>query len=167
MFSRALLDEAAALLDLMRAQNRKLATAESCTGGLIAALFTEIPGSSDVFERSFVTYSNKAKSDMIGVPAMLIASHGAVSREVAIAMADCALVHSPADIAVSATGLAGPGGGSADKPVGLVHLALARRGGDTAHRECRFGDIGRTQVRLAAVAAALELVREQVASERL
>src|SRR5262249_19084129 len=127
MFPSGMLDEAARLLDAFRAAHKKLATAESCTGGLIAALLTEIPGSSDVIERGFVTYSNRAKVEMLGVPADLIATHGAISEPVARAMAEGALTHSHADIAVSVTGLAGPGGGSVAKPVGLVHLAAVTK----------------------------------------
>jgi nicotinamide-nucleotide amidase len=136
-----------------------LVTAESCTGGLIAAVLTEIAGSSAVVDRGFVTYSNEAKSGMLGVAPTLIGSHGAVSREVAIAMAEGAIRASRADIAVAVTGIAGPGGGTAEKPVGLVHFAVAIRGGGTTHAERRFGDIGRSAVRLAAVQAALEMIR--------
>jgi nicotinamide-nucleotide amidase len=158
MFPAALVTEAATLLDTLRSRHLKLATAESCTGGLIAALFTEIAGSSDVVERGFVTYSNEAKTELIGVPAAMIAEHGAVSEPVARAMAEGALAHSRADVAVGVTGVAGPGGGSAAKPVGLVHIAAARRGGETLHRECRFGDIGRGAIRLASVEVALQLI---------
>ena len=164
MFPAPLASEAERLLDLMRRKRLKLVTAESCTGGLICALFTEIAGSSDVVERGYVTYSNEAKSEAIGVPAALVASVGAVSREVAIAMAEGALAHARADLAVAVTGVAGPGGGSAAKPVGLVHIALARKGTATLHRECRFGEIGRQGVRLATVTAALELIGESVTS---
>jgi nicotinamide-nucleotide amidase len=136
-----------------------VATAESCTGGLLAALLTESAGSSEVFVRGFVTYSNDAKAEMIGVRAGLIAEHGAVSREVAIAMAEGALIHSEAELAVAVTGLAGPGGGTVEKPIGLVHIAVARAGAPAVHRECRFGAIGRSEVRLAAVHEALQLVR--------
>ena len=149
------------LQDIQR--GRRLATAESCTGGLIAALLTEIPGSSDVVERGFVTYSNEAKAEMLGVPASLIATRGAVSEEVARAMAEGALGASRADVAVSVTGVAGPGGGSELKPIGLVHLAAARKGGATLHREHRFGAIGRDDVRLKSVAAALALLRQALA----
>ena len=158
MFPSAMQDEAARLLDACRARGQRIATAESCTGGLIAALLTEIPGSSDVVERGFVTYSNEAKIEMLGVPADLIAAHGAISEAVARAMAEGALRASQADIAVSVTGVAGPGGGSEAKPVGLVHLAAARTGGPTLHRECRFGDIGRDLVRLKSVEVALALL---------
>lgn len=149
---------AASLVARLRAARLMLATAESCTGGTIAGLVTEVPGSSDVFDRGFVTYSNRAKSDLLGVPADLIASVGAVSEAVARAMAEGARDRSGADLAVAVTGVAGPGGGSPDKPVGLVHLALARKGGETVHRACRFGDIGRGAVRAATVAAALDML---------
>src|SRR5208337_4806964 len=139
-----------------------IATAESCTGGLVAAALTSIAGSSDVFERGFVTYSNEAKAEMLGVDTALIAAHGAVSREVAIAMAACALRQSRAQLSVAVTGIAGPGGGSAEKPVGLVHFAAAKaisRQAETVdftaiHHEERFGDIGRGLVRAASVETA-------------
>ncbi|WP_029057061.1 CinA family protein [Stappia stellulata] len=135
---------------------RTIATAESCTGGLIAALLTEIPGSSAVLERGFVTYSNAAKTDLLGIAETLIGEHGAVSREVALAMASGALKASNADVAVSVTGVAGPGGGSGQKPVGLVHFGFAARGRATVHAERRFGDLSRSAIRLASVAVALE-----------
>lgn len=158
MFPVDLLNEAAALLDRLRAQGLRLATAESCTGGLIAALFTEIAGSSDVVERGFVTYSNAAKTELLGVADDLLARHGAVSEPVARAMVQGALTHSHADVAVSVTGVAGPGGGTDAKPVGLVHIAALRKGGDMLHQECRFGAIGRGPIRLASVAVALQLI---------
>jgi nicotinamide-nucleotide amidase len=160
MFQPDLISGASALLDAFRQLGLKLATAESCTGGLVAGLLTEIAGSSDVVERGFVTYSDAAKHELLGVPEAILASHGAVSEPVARAMADGALAHSHAHVAVSITGIAGPGGGSAAKPVGLVHFAAARRGGKTLHRECRFGDIGRGAVRLKSVAVALALLRQ-------
>ena len=164
MFDPVLLERVTHLLVQLRAAKLTLGTAESCTGGLIAGLFTEIAGSSDVVDRGFVTYSNEAKTELLGVPAALIAAKGAVSRDVAIAMAEGALARIKSGIGgavtVSVTGVAGPGGGSAEKPVGLVHLAVARTGHATRHRECRFGDIGRTGVRMATVAAALELVAQ-------
>jgi nicotinamide-nucleotide amidase len=135
-----------------------VATAESCTGGLVASLLTEIPGSSDVVERGFVTYSNEAKADMLGVAPALIAAHGAVSEPVARAMAEGALARSRARMAVSITGVAGPGGGSAEKPVGLVHFGLAASGRPTLHRERRYGDLGRAEVRARAVEDALALL---------
>jgi nicotinamide-nucleotide amidase len=159
MFDSPLRALAEAVLAEARASHMMLTTAESCTGGLIAALLTEIPGSSDVVERGFVTYSNRAKTEMLGVDPALIAAEGAVSEAVARAMAEGALHHAAADGAVGVTGIAGPGGGTADKPVGLVHIAAARKGGKTVHRECRFGDIGRDAVRLATVRAALEMLR--------
>jgi nicotinamide-nucleotide amidase len=160
MFPSALRDEASRLLDAFRARGHRIATAESCTGGLIAALLTEIPGSSDVVERGFVAYSNDAKMQMLGVPADLIATHGAFSEAVARAMAEGALRASQADIAVSVTGVTGPGGGSKAKPVGLVHLAAAHRARPTLHRECRFGPVGRDLVRRKSVEVALALLWE-------
>jgi nicotinamide-nucleotide amidase len=154
----ALLDEAAALLEACRAHRVLLSTAESCTGGLIAAALTAIPGSSDVLERGFVTYSNAAKTELVGVPAELIAEHGAVSEPVVRAMAEGAITHSRADIAISVTGIAGPGGGTAKKPVGLIWLGLARRGRPTAAEHHVFpGD--RAAIREAAVARAFALIR--------
>jgi nicotinamide-nucleotide amidase len=157
-FARALLDAAEALLGAARGRGLKIATAESCTGGLIAALLTEIAGSSDVFERGFVTYSNDAKRELLGVPEELLTTHGAVSAPVARAMAQGALRRARADIAVAVTGIAGPGGGTDEKPVGLVHIAAARAGSATATQICRFGDIGRDQVRRKTVEAALALL---------
>jgi nicotinamide-nucleotide amidase len=158
MFSADLLTRTETLLADARAGHLRIATAESCTGGLISALLTEIAGSSDVFERGFVTYSNQAKQELLSVPEALLIRHGAVSEEVARAMAQGALIHSHADLAVAVTGIAGPGGGSAEKPVGLVHIATARKGGKILHRECRFGDIGRDTVRIATVDAALGML---------
>lgn len=135
----------------------RVSTAESCTGGLISACLTEMPGASRVFERGFVTYSNQAKSDLLGIPESLLLAHGAVSEEVARAMAEGALTHSAADMAVAVTGIAGPDGGSEEKPVGLVHLAVARKGAATLHRRVLFpGD--RAAVRAATVALALEML---------
>jgi len=153
---------AAKLIDLCRAKGLKLVTAESCTGGLIAAALTEIPGSSDVLERGFVTYSNAAKEANLGVSAEILRRYGAVSEEAARAMAAGALTASPADLSIAVTGIAGPDGGSAEKPVGLVHFAAARRGGKTFYREVRFGDVGRSEVRRRSVIAALALVAELV-----
>jgi len=159
MFSAPLLKQAEEILASARAKGLRLVTAESCTGGLIAALLTEIPGSSDVVERGFVTYSNEAKTDLLGVPAALIETHGAVSGQVARAMAEGALKHALAQISVAVTGIAGPGGGSPEKPVGLVYIATAKLNGDTEEREFRFGDLGRDRVRLASVAEALNLLQ--------
>jgi nicotinamide-nucleotide amidase len=145
------------VLDTFRARGWKLATAESCTGGLIAAALTSVAGSSDVVERGFVTYSNEAKTEMLGVPAALIAAHGAVSPEVAAAMAAGALAHSRADVTVSVTGVAGPGGGTAEKPVGLVWFGCAVRGGVVETVSHVFpGDRG--AVRAASVGVAFDLL---------
>ena len=157
MLTPDVLDEAAALLDACRADGVLLATAESCTGGLIAAALTAIAGSSDVMDRGVVTYSNEAKTELVGVPPRVIEAHGAVSAEVAAAMAEGALARSRAAIAVSVTGVAGPGGGSADKPVGLVWFGLARRGAPTrADRRVFPGD--RAAVRQASVVHAFALI---------
>lgn len=156
-------DSAARVIREATAAGLLLATAESCTGGLIAGALTEISGSSAVVDRGFVTYSNEAKSDMLGVPADLIARVGAVSRDVAIAMAEGALAASRADVTVAVTGIAGPGGGSAEKPVGLVHMALSAKGLPTHHEELRLGDAGRSAVRLATVERALAALSQTIA----
>ncbi len=153
----ALTGEAASLIDRCRRAGLTLATGESCTGGLIAAILTEVPGSSDVVERGFVTYSNQAKTDLLGVAQALIGKHGAVSEKVARAMAKGVLAASPATIAIAVTGIAGPGGGTAEKPVGLVHLAVARRGGRLVHDKQLFGDRSRRDIRLLCVQHALAL----------
>ena len=158
-FHAALLSQAEALLESYRRAGLTIATAESCTGGLVAGCLTEIAGSSDVFERGFVTYSNTAKAEVLGVPATLIAERGAVSAEVAEAMARGALARSKADAAVALTGVAGPGGGTAEKPVGLVHIGAGRRGGAARLRREIFGG-DRTAVRARSVAIALELLGE-------
>jgi nicotinamide-nucleotide amidase len=151
---------ARSVLDACRAAGLTVATAESCTGGMVAAALTDVPGSSDVVERGFVTYSNAAKTELLGVPAEMIARHGAVSEPVARAMAEGALAHSPADLAIAITGIAGPGGGSAEKPEGLVHFACLRRGGPTAHARVEFGPIGRDRVRARSVEKALVMLLE-------
>jgi nicotinamide-nucleotide amidase len=151
---------AIALLDLCKAKKLMVATAESCTGGLVAGALTEIAGSSAVVDRGFVTYTNEAKEQMLGVPAAILRAHGAVSRETAEAMAQGALKHSLADLVVSITGIAGPGGGTAEKPVGLVHFAAAARDGRLTHRERRFGDLGRSEVRRLSVLQALSMLTE-------
>ncbi len=153
---------AIAVLDACRARGLKVATAESCTGGLVAGALTDIAGSSDVFDRGFVTYSNEAKQQMLGVPAGMLQEQGAVSRQTAEAMARGALGHAKADIVVAITGIAGPGGGSADKPVGLVHFAVASRGGKLTHAEKRYGDIGRAEVRHKSVLQALMMLKTMV-----
>lgn len=146
-----------------QAKNLKVATAESCTGGLIAACLTDIAGSSAVVDAGFVTYSNEAKRQLLGVPGDMIADFGAVSEPVARAMAEGAISHSRADISVSVTGVAGPGGGTPMKPVGLVHFASARRNGRIVHDSHRFGDIGRTEVRMKAMEVALKMLLERIA----
>lgn len=160
LFPKDLTDTAADILDALRHRGLRIATAESCTGGLLTGLLTEIPGSSDVVVCGFVTYSNDAKSTMLGVATGSIEAFGAVSPEVAEAMASGAIDHSTADVAVSVTGVAGPGGGTPSKPVGLVYIAARTRSGSIATAECRFGDIGRSHVRVATLRAALALVRE-------
>ncbi|MBH0239966.1 CinA family protein [Methylobrevis albus] len=157
---------ATAVLAAARARGVMVATAESCTGGLIAAALTAIPGSSDVVDRGFVTYTNAAKTDLVGVPAELIDRVGAVSEAVARAMAEGAVAASRAALAVAVTGVAGPGGGSAEKPVGLVHLAVAIRGGATRHLVRRYGDIGRDAVRAETLRDALGLLRDALAEPR-
>jgi nicotinamide-nucleotide amidase len=148
------------LLDLCRMRKLTIATAESCTGGLVAAALTDVPGSSDVVDRGFVTYSNDAKRVMLGVKAVTLATFGAVSKETATAMAIGALEKAGVDLAVSITGIAGPGGATPGKPVGLVHLAVAARDGRILHRECRFGAIGRSSVRARSVTEALRMLME-------
>jgi nicotinamide-nucleotide amidase len=158
MYSDDILHLAQSVLAEARGKGLQIATAESCTGGLIAGALTAIPGSSDVLDRGFVTYTNAAKTQMLGVAETLIARHGAVSEEVACAMAEGALLHSHADLAVACTGIAGPDGATRGKPAGLVHLAAARKGQSTLHEECRFGDIGRDAVRMKSVENALKLL---------
>jgi nicotinamide-nucleotide amidase len=159
-FSKQSLELARAVVAAAKGNNLTVTTAESCTGGLIAACLTEVPGASTVFMRGFVTYANVAKTDLLGVPEALLAEVGAVSEEVARAMAEGALDRAGADIAVSATGIAGPGGGTPNKPVGLVHMAAARRGLETLHQASVFaGD--RQAVRAQAVDAALALLLRQ------
>jgi nicotinamide-nucleotide amidase len=137
----------------------KIVTAESCTGGLVAACLTEIPGSSKVVERGFVTYSNRAKEDMLGVQGDLIADTGAVSEAVVRMMAEGALAESRANVSIAITGVAGPGGGTAMKPVGLVHFAAARENRSILHEMHLFGDIGRSEIRMKSVEVALDLLR--------
>jgi nicotinamide-nucleotide amidase len=157
---------ARALVELYTIRKLRIVTAESCTGGLVAGLITEIPGSSAVLERGFVVYSNEAKSGMLGVSNHTLGRHGAVSRETARELVAGALERSLADVAVSITGVAGPGGGSPEKPVGLVHFGCAIRGGEITHVERRFGDIGREGVRRASVLQALELLEKAAAQPR-
>ncbi|WP_374468841.1 CinA family protein [Phenylobacterium sp.] len=139
----------------------KLAAAESCTGGLLASLLTDIPGQSHAFERGFVTYTNEAKHEMLGVSMEILDNDGAVSERAARAMAEGALAHSRADVAVSITGFAEGGPG---QPAGLVHFACARQGGATVHQELRYGDVGRAEVRIRALETALGMMRDQLAA---
>lgn len=153
-------DQARSLVEAFSDRGLRVATAESCTGGLIAAALTEIAGSSAVVDRGFVTYSNAAKTELLQVSEATLALHGAVSQETAIEMARGALAASHAEVTIAVTGIAGPSGGSPEKPVGLVHLAAARRDGHLWHREMRYGDIGRHEIRLATVRTALEMLSE-------
>ena len=148
------------LLDLCRMRKLTIATAESCTGGLVAGALTDIPGSSDVIDRGFVTYSNDAKRVMLGVNATTLSTFGAVSKETATQMAVGALERAGVDLAVATTGIAGPGGATPGKPVGLVHFAVAARDGRIVHREQRYGAIGRTAVRERSVVEALRMLLE-------
>lgn len=162
MFPPATLTLAETVLAEARAKGLKIATAESCTGGLVAGALTAIAGSSDVFERGFVTYSNDAKMECLGVVEDTLDKYGAVSAPTAVAMAEGAIANSRADVSVAVTGVAGPGGGTATKPVGLVHFAAARRGGATETEVRRFGDIGRDEIRMASVEVALALLRRVI-----
>lgn len=158
MFSNEIMDQAEKLVEALRQRKLMMATAESCTGGLLAGLITTVPGTSDVFERGFVTYTNESKMQMIGVPEAILNEQGAVSRECAEAMAKGALAGSSADLAISITGIAGPTGATPAKPVGLVHFGLAGRDGLLQHRQERFpGD--RTAIRLASLEVAMELLQ--------
>ncbi len=161
MFSKQLTDKTAQFIDHARTAGIMAASAESCTGGLIGALITSIAGASDVYERGFVTYTNEAKSELLGIPAAIIQANGAVSAEVARRMAQQCLLKSNADIAVSVTGIAGPGSDS-HKPAGLVYFGLAARDHPVRIVCKRFGDRGRDEVRLAAVETALDLLSEGV-----
>ena len=157
MFDPETLNLAEAVLAACRSRDWQVATAESCTGGLVAAALTAIAGSSDVFERGFVTYSNEAKMELLGVPAEIIAGHGAVSAETAAAMARGAVARAGVDLAVSVTGIAGPGGGTPQKPVGLVYLGVARKdGASRVERRVFPGD--RADIRQAALIEALEML---------
>jgi nicotinamide-nucleotide amidase len=158
MFSSDLIDLAASILIKARKAGLKIATAESCTGGLVSACLTEIPGSSDVVERGFIVYSNEAKTDLLGVPAEMIEAHGAVSSDVARALVEGAIATSRAQLAVSITGIAGPGGGTPEKPVGRVYFGSMRAGSKALVERHDFGDIGRETVRLASVKVALRLL---------
>jgi nicotinamide-nucleotide amidase len=160
MIGRQTRDAAEAILALFKERGLTVATAESCTGGLLAAALTSVSGSSAVVERGFVTYTNTAKIQSLRVPHSLLNAHGAVSAEVAQAMAEGALAQSNADVAISITGIAGPGGAVQGKPVGLVFFGVARENTPTTTLEKRFGEIGRDEIREASVNAALELLRQ-------
>jgi nicotinamide-nucleotide amidase len=162
MFSNALLSLARLVVADARLAKLRIVTAESCTGGLVAACLTEIPGSSDVLDRGLIVYSNRSKQDLLNVPGDLIADAGAVSEPVARMMAEGAIENSNAHISVAVTGVAGPGGGTPLKPVGLVHIAAAREGRSIIHDVLRLGDIGRTEIRLAAVESALTLLHRMI-----
>lgn len=160
----AITDLARDIIETAARSSLKITTAESCTGGMVSAALTYIAGSSAVFDRGFVTYSNDAKIAMLGVDLALITRDGAVSESVARAMAEGALKNSGADLAVAITGIAGPGGGTATKPVGLVYFASARKDQATQHVEARFGDLGRDKVREAALMQALNMLRDRLNS---
>ena len=162
IFPTDLLQLARLLLADAQAQGIKIATAESCTGGLVAALLTEIAGSSATVERAFIVYSNQAKQEMLSVPGDMIADFGAVSEPVARALAEGALHESRANLTIAITGIAGPGGATAMKPVGLVHFATARENNAIRHEEHRFGNIGRAQIRLEAVRVAIRMLQDRL-----
>lgn len=161
--ARDLADHAAQVLKLASDQGLSLTTAESCTGGLLASLLTDIEGLSSAFERGFVTYSVDAKCELLGIEPVFVERHGVVSREVALAMVDGALAHSPADLACGITGFAGKAGPNDE--AGLVHLAVRRRGGRPILRECHFGEAGRDRVRSLAIGAALEMIESALVPE--
>ena len=162
MFSLEIVTLARLLVDEARQRSLRIVTAESCTGGLVAGAICQVAGASDVFERGFVTYSNRAKQELLGIPGDLIADLGAVSEPVARMMAEGALENSNAHIAVAITGVAGPGGGTPMKPVGTVHLATARSNEGLLHREEFFAEENREGVQLAAVQAALQMLRDRI-----
>ncbi len=162
MYPPSLASAASHLLEEAAIRGLMISTAESCTGGLIGGLLTDVPGSSIVVERGFIVYSNASKNELLGVPIPTITQFGAVSREVCIAMAQGAIERSQADISVAVTGIAGPTGGTAEKPVGLVHIAVAGPGGRILHKERRYGEIGRQAVRMRTVEDGIELLRTMV-----
>ena len=165
MIDDDIVEAAKRLLDICKSKHLTLATAESCTAGLVAGTLTEVPGTSSILDRGFVTYSNQAKQDMLGVSATTLRSHGAVSGETAEEMVRGALANAPVDLAVSITGIAGPDGGSEEKPVGLVHFAAASRSGQYAQVEKRFGNIGRAEVRKQSVLQAFRMLHELAEGE--
>lgn len=160
MLDEDIVDAGQRLLDICKRKNLLIATAESCTAGLVAGSLTEIPGVSSILDRGYITYSNQAKHEMLGVSNDILNAHGAVSQETAEAMARGVLGHSRVHLAVSVTGIAGPDGGSAEKPVGLVHFAVASRTGELVHAEKRYGDIGRAQVRKQSVLQAFRMLHD-------
>jgi nicotinamide-nucleotide amidase len=165
MLDDDIVEAAKRLLAICKRKKLLVATAESCTAGLVAGTLTEIPGVSSILDRGYITYSNEAKHEMLGVSRETLAEHGAVSRPTAEAMARGVLGRSRVHIAVSITGIAGPDGGSADKPVGLVHFAAATRSGKLVHTEKRYGDIGRAQVRKQSVLQAFRMLHELAEGE--
>ncbi|HWK96819.1 MAG TPA: CinA family protein [Pseudolabrys sp.] len=165
MLDEDIVQAARDLLDICKRKNLLVATAESCTAGLVAGTLTEVPGTSSILDRGFITYSNEAKNEMLGVSRDLLAQHGAVSREVAEAMASGVLGHSRVHLAVSVTGIAGPDGGTATKPVGLVHFAVASRAGKLTHAEKRYGNIGRAEVRKHSVLQAFRMLHTMAEGE--
>lgn len=160
MLEKDIVAAAGRLLEICIRKKLTIATAESCTGGLVAGMLTELPGVSAMLERGFITYSNRAKEEMLGVPADILAQHGAVSAQTACAMAQGALLHSPADLAVSVTGIAGPSGDESGKPIGLVHFAAASKSGLLIHSEQNFGNPGRSEIRKQAVLLAFAMLHE-------
>ncbi|MET0277871.1 MAG: CinA family protein [Pseudorhodoplanes sp.] len=165
MLDDDIVEAARRLLEICKRKHLLVATAESCTAGLVAGMLTEVPGTSSVLDRGFITYSNQAKQDLLGVSAATLQARGAVSRETAEEMARGALAHAPVDLAVSVTGIAGPDGGSAEKPVGLVHFGAASRSGQFVHAEKRFGNIGRTEIRKQSVLQALRMLQDVAEQE--
>jgi nicotinamide-nucleotide amidase len=165
MLDEDIVEAAKSLLAICRRKNLLVATAESCTAGLVAGTLSEVPGVSSILDRGYITYSNQAKHEMLGVPLDVLNRHGAVSRETAEAMVRGVLGHSRVHLAVSVTGIAGPDGGSAEKPVGLVHFAAATRSGKLTHAEKRYGDIGRANVRKQSVLQAFRMLHELAEGE--
>ncbi|MGV3633522.1 MAG: CinA family protein [Pseudorhodoplanes sp.] len=165
MLDDDIVEAAKRLLDICKRKHLKVATVESCTAGLIAGTLTEVPGTSSILDRGFVTYSNEAKQDMVGVSAETLKAYGAVSRETAEEMVRGAIARAPVALAVSVTGIAGPDGGSVEKPVGLVHFAAASRSGHVVHVEKRFGAIGRSEVRKHSVLQAFRMLHELAEGE--
>jgi nicotinamide-nucleotide amidase len=165
MLDDDIVEAARRLLDICKRKKLLVATAESCTAGLVAGTLTEVPGVSSMLDRGFVTYSNESKQEMLGVKAQTLDTYGAVSRETALEMAQGALARSPVDLAVSVTGIAGPDGGSEEKPVGLVHFGAVSRRGQSVHSEQRYGDIGRAQVRKQSVLQAFRMLHDLAEKE--